>query len=234
MKKIITLFSLLFVLVALSNAQSSYTFSPTTYSSSTTASALITYSFSNSCTIFNNNTKGYGTGSITSPETFSGIKFSSGTQYTITFPSTISISSIVFKGYDNYSGKKSYFSEINGTTTSAWNDSTQYFLTAKTVVGTTAVAVMSTVTFTYDSPLATSTYTFTPAGNQIVAAITVNYTIGTEVENITAKLDMNKPTNVYTIDGRRIKTNVIRSLAIEGLQNGVYIIDNKKVVINRN
>jgi hypothetical protein len=233
MKKIITLFSLVFVMVALTNAQTTYTFSPTTYSSQTAVTTLCTYSFSNSCTISNNNTKAYGTGSITSPATFSGIKFSAGTQYTITFPSAISIKSIVVNGYDNYNGKKSYFSEINGTTTSAWNDSTQYFLTAKTVSGTTTTAVMSSVTFTYDVPVTTSTFTFTPAGNQMVVSFTINPT-STGVENITANLDMNKPTNVYAIDGRRIKTNVIRSLALEGLQNGVYIIDNKKVVINKN
>jgi hypothetical protein len=229
MKKTFTLISLVLFFVVAANAQLSYTFSPATYSSSTTNGSLITYSFSNSCTIANNNTKGYGTGSITSPVTFSGIKYSAGTQYTITFPTTVSVSSVTFYGYDNYSGKKSYFTEVNGTTTSAWNDSTQYFLTAKNG----SAAVMSTVTFTYDTPVKTNTFTYTPAGNQIVVAITVNYSsTSTGIENIAA--DLNKPTNVYSIDGRKIKTNVYRSLATEGLQPGIYIIDNKKVVVYNN
>lgn len=230
MKKTFTLISFVLFFVAAANAQLSYTLSPSTYSSSATVNTTnITYTFSNSVTVANNNTKAYGTGSITSPVTFSGIKYSAGTQYTITFPTSISVSSVSFYGYDNYTGKKSYFTEVNGTTTSAWNDSTQYFLTAK-IPGTTPTAVMSTVTFTYDTPIKTNTFTYTPAGNQIVAAITVNYTTTTTgIENVTA--DLNKPTNVYAIDGRRIRTNVFRSLATEGLPSGLYIIDNKKVVV---
>jgi hypothetical protein len=214
------LFFLFFVSVA--NAQSSYTFSTTTYSSSTTNSTLITYSFSNGCTISNNNTKAYGTGSS------SCIKYSSGTQYTINFPASVNVSSVTFYGYDNYTGKKSFFSEVNGATATAWNDSTQYFFTAKN-----PAVVMSTVTFIYTTPVTTSTYTYTPAGNQIVSTITVNYTTGgtTGVQNIALDLNANKPTNVYSIDGRRIKTNVFRSVAAEGLQPGIYIIDNQKVVV---
>jgi len=229
MKKLFTLISFVLLFIAVVNSQTSYTLTTTTYSSSTTSGSLITYLFSNSCTISNNNTKGYGTGT-------NGIKYSAGTQYTITFPSAINIDSVNFTGYDNYSGKKSYFSEVNTVTGAAWNDSTQYFLTAKTVVGTTSTAVISSVTFKYPTRLTTSTFSYTPAGNQIVVAIKVFYTSGgtTGVQNVTLDADTNKPTNVYTIDGRRIKTNVFRSLATEGLKPGMYIIDNKKVVVTQN
>ena len=220
MKTKFTLISFVLFFFSIASAQSSYTFSTTTYSSSTTNTTLITYSFSNGCTISNNNTKAYGTGSS------SCIKYSSGTQYTINFPATVNVSSVTFYGYDNYTGKKSFFSEVNGATTTAWNDSTQYFFTAKN-----PAVVMSTVTFTYDTPVTTSTFTYTPAGNQIVSTITVNYTTTTGVQNIALDLDANKPVNVYSIDGRRIKTNAIRSVATEGLQPGIYIIDNQKVVV---
>lgn len=221
MKKLFTLISFVLLFVAVANAQLSYTLTTTTYSSSTTTNTtFITYAFSNGCTISNNNTKGYGAGT-------NGIKYSTSVPYTITFPATINIDSVNFTGYDNYAGKKSYFLDVNGTTGAAWNDSTQYFLAAK--IGTTAV--ISSVTFKYPTALTTSTFAFTPAGNQMVVAIKVYYSTSTGIENITA--DLNKPTNVYTIDGRRIKTNVFRSLATEQLQNGVYIIDHKKVVINK-
>jgi hypothetical protein len=224
MKKFVTLFSLIFVFVAFANAQSTYTLTTTTYSSSTTNGSLITYLFSNSCSIANNNTKAYGTGT-------NGIKYSAGTKYTITFPSTINIDSINFSGYDNYAGKKSYFTEINSVTTGAWVDSTQYFFTAKN--GTTAVN--STVTFKYPSALTTGTFTYTPAGNQIVATIKVYYTTGgtTGVETPILNTDPNKLLDVYSVDGRRVKNNVLRSQLTDVLPNGVYIIDHKKVVINR-
>jgi hypothetical protein len=220
MKKLFTLFSFVLAFGMVINAQSTYTLNTTTYTSSTTNGSLITYQFSNSCSVSNNSTKGYGTGSS------SGIKYSAGVQYTITFPTTISILSVSFYGYDNYAGKRSYFSEMNGTLST---DTTVNYLAAKN--GSTAV--MSTVTYDYSaSPVTTGTFTFTPAGNQIVATITVTYSSTTTgVQTVT--IDPNKPTSVYTLDGKRIKTNVFRGLATDGLKSGLYIIDNKKVIVNK-
>lgn len=227
MRKTFTLLSMLFAFVVLSNAQSTYTFAPATYSSSTTNATLITYTFSNGCTISNNNTKAYSTGTISSPTAFSGIKFSAGTQYTITFPSSVSISNVTFTGYDNYAGKRSYFSEFNGV---ANTDTTQNFFTPKNV----SAAVMSTVAFNPTDITSATTLTYTPAGNQIVSTFVITYTATTPTAIQSVSVDSNKPTNVYSIDGRRIKTNVIRSQATDNLKNGVYIIDNKKVVVNNN
>jgi len=210
MKKIFTLFSLLFVMVALSNAET-ITLSPTTYNGTSTSSP---WTFSNGCTITNTASKTYATGSVY-------IKFSAVVQFTVTLPAGYTVNNVQFTGYDNYAGKRSYISEFNGTLNT---DSLQNFFSAKD--GTTAIICSNTITPT--SAITTS-FTFTITGNQSVLQIILNPIIA-GVEDILNNSDANKPTNVYTIDGRRIKTNVIRSLAIEGLQNGVYIIDNKKVV----
>jgi hypothetical protein len=235
MRKIFTLLSLIFVCAVTSFAQLTYTLSPTTATSASAAASP--WTFSNSCSVTNANSKTYSTGSITTPVTFSGIKFSAGTQYTITFPSTISLKSISFYGYDNYSGKRSYFSEMNGV---ASTDTTINFLTAKTITDATTspvttVAVMSTVTYDYSSaPLSVSSFTFTPAGNQIVVTATITYSAITTGLDATTAADSNKSVDVYSIDGRRIRTNITRKLAVETLTPGVYVIDKKKVVVTRN
>ena len=226
MRKIFTLLSLIFVCAVTSFAQLTYTLSPTTATSASAAASP--WTFSNGCSVTNANSKTYSTGSITTPVTFSGIKFSAVTQYTITFPSTISLKSISFYGYDNYSGKRSYFSEMNGV---ASTDSTINFLTSKNG----SVAVMSTVTYDYSSaPLSVSSFTFTPAGNQIVVTATITYSTLTTGLDATTAVDSNKSVDVYSIDGRRIRTNIARKLAVETLTPGVYIIDKKKVVVTRN
>jgi hypothetical protein len=226
MRKVFTLLSFILVCAGTSFAQLTYTLSPSTATSASAAASP--WTFSNSCSVTNANSKTYSTGSITTPVTFSGIKFSAGTQYTITFPSTISLKSISFYGYDNYSGKRSYFSEMNGV---ASTDSTINFLTAKNG----SVAVMSTVTYDYSSaPLSVSSFTFTPAGNQIVVTATITYSAITTGLDATTAADSNKSVDVYSIDGRRIRTNITRKLAVETLTPGVYIIDKKKVVVTRN
>jgi len=227
MRKIFTLLSFILVCAGTSFAQLTYTLSPTTATSASAAASP--WTFSNSCSVTNANSKTYSTGSITTPVTFSGIKFSAGTQYTINFPSTISFKSISFYGYDNYAGKRSYFSEMNGV---ASTDSTVNFLAAKN--GSTAV--MSTVTYDYSSaPLSVSSFTFTPAGNQIVVTATITYsTITTGLDLTTTDVDNNKLVDVYAIDGRRVCSNITRKLAIEKLTPGIYIIDKKKVVVTRN
>ena len=37
-------------------------------------------------------------------------------------------------------------------------------------------------------------------------------------------------TNVYTLQGMRVKSNVAKTHALDGLQKGIYIVDGKKVI----
>ena len=37
-------------------------------------------------------------------------------------------------------------------------------------------------------------------------------------------------TNVYTLQGMRVKSNVAKAHALDGLQKGIYIVDGKKVI----
>ncbi len=79
-------------------------------------------------------------------------------------------------------------------------------------------------------------------GSPIATASTTGGIIGdprwykgpsTGLENNIINIENNKPVNVYSIDGRLIKQNVLRSEIINELGNGIYIIDHKKVVVNR-
>jgi len=45
--------------------------------------------------------------------------------------------------------------------------------------------------------------------------------------------DPKSPIDVYSLRGQRIRYHVERDQATAGLPNGVYIIDKKKIVINR-
>jgi len=218
MKTKILLFSLLFVLVAFSNAQTTLTLSPSTISGTQSASPWV---FTNGCTITNTAGKAYSTGTVNS---VSYIKLSAVVQFTVTLPADYVVNSVQFTGYDNYAGKRSYISEFNGALNT---DSTINSFSPKDV----STAIICTNTITPVSSI-TNSFTFTITGNQTVLQIILNPT-GTGVQNTTLDLDVNKPTNVYSIDGRRIKTNVFRSQATEGLQSGIYIIDNKKVAVTK-
>jgi len=55
----------------------------------------------------------------------------------------------------------------------------------------------------------------------------------TGLENGTVNIDNTKPVNVYSIEGRLIKQNVLRSEIMNELENGIYIINREKIVINR-
>lgn len=213
MKKITFLF-VFCVSAFFANAQT-YTFDQTTYSSSATKTS---WGFNNNCTISNNNDKGYSTG--TSPY----VKFSAGVVFTITFPSTITIDKVQFTGYDNYAGKRSYISDFNGVANA---DSTVNFFPAKN-----PAAIIATNTITPSSPIVSNTLTFTLTGNQTVLQIIVNPT-STGLNQAINEFDESKPVDVFTIDGRMLKSNVIYKDIVSELKNGVYIVNNKKIVISR-
>lgn len=221
MKKIFTLFTLLIVVVLSSNAQ--INLDPTTATSASGGASP--WTFSNGCTIVNGSSKTYSTGTISTPSAFSGIKFSVGVQFTITLPAGTTVNSVLITGYDNYAGKRTYVSELNGV---IYTDSLVNYFTAKDASGTPTIC---TNTITLANP-ATNNLTFTLAGLQAVLKIVLNPS-STSVENPTIDIDLNQPVDVYTIEGRRIKTNVFRNQLTNELQNGVYIINNKKVVINK-
>jgi hypothetical protein len=178
------------------------------------------WTFSDGYTITNANGKGYATGSEL------GIKFSNGTKFTVNIPTGISVDTVKFVGYDNYSGTDSYISELNGTTLS----STAYVFTQKTASGTYTVC-SNTIPFLIP---ATGSFTFTLGGNQTVLYLVLSTRTATGIKTQTVlTADPNAPVNVYTLDGRQVRYNVVRSRATEGLANGIYIIDRQKIVVNR-
>lgn len=194
------------------------TLSQSTYSGTSGASSP--WTFNDGYSIANSNTKTYATGSEM------GIKFSTGVKFTVNVPTGVVVDSVTFVGYDNYTGTDSYISELNGTSFT----STNYVFTQKTSSGTYTVC-------TNKMPLTTpasGSFTFTVSGNQIVAYLilsTHSASMGTQSTTILAA-DPNTPVDVYTIDGRLIRANVVRHKSTDGLQNGIYIIDNQKVAVN--
>ena len=183
------------------------------------ANAPSPWSFDGGYSISNSNSKNYSTGSEM------GIKYSAATQYTIGMPNGIVVDSITFAGYDNYADGDSYLGELDGTTF----PSTTYLFPRKSDSGT-YTSVTHTVALT--APKSNS-FTFTIQGKQVVLRIILwTRTPATSTKHLNAKLlDPNGKTNVYSINGRLIKMNVIRANATEGLRNGIYIIDNQKVII---
>jgi len=220
MKKIVTLFALLFTYVAILNAQ--LFLDPTTATSASAAASP--WTFNNGCTISNGNSKTYSTGTISTPSAFTGIKFSVGVQFTISLPSGYTVNSVQMTGYDNYAGKRTYISELNGVLNT---DSLVNFFTAKDA---SSVATICSNTINLATP-ATNTLTFTLSGLQAVLKIILNPATAS-VENVTMNIDMNKIVDVYSIDGRRIKSNIMFSQAMQELANGVYVIEKQKIIIN--
>ncbi|MDD4970019.1 MAG: pectate lyase [Paludibacter sp.] len=184
--------------------------------------AVSPWTFNNSYSITNNASKAYATGSE------QGIKFSTGVQFTVNLPTGITVDSVKFVGYDNYAGADSYLSELNGTT----YESTNYVFTQKDASGIYTVC-------THNIPLpapASGSFTFTLGGNQVVLCVVLSTRTATDLKiNATPilALDPKVPINVYNVAGQRIRSNIARGQATEGLSNGVYIIDNHKIGIKR-
>ena len=197
---------------------SKVTLSQSTYAGTTGATSP--WLFNNGYSITNNSSKTYATGSEL------GIKFSTGVQFTLNLPSGITVDSVKLVGYDNYAGVDSYLSELNGTTYST----SDYVFTQKTASGVYSVC-------TQNIPLsipASGAFTFTLGGSQVVMSIVLSTKSTTGIRNTTILYaDPNAPVNVYSMDGRLLRKNVIRSHSEEGLPNGIYIIDKQKTVINK-
>ncbi len=225
MKKTNSIILFLFFFVSVASAQATYTINKDTYSISTVST---TWEFSNGCTVSNNNSKGYSAG--TAPY----IKFSAGVVFTVTLPSTTTINRVEFKGYNNYNTLDSYIKEFNGTEYAA----TEYVFKRKDLTGvdstsnSVGAAVICTNTVTPASPITANTFTFTIIGNQTVMQIIINPT-STGLSEITSEFEENKPVNIFSIDGRMLKSNVIYKDIVSELKNGVYIVNNKKIVISR-
>jgi hypothetical protein len=172
------------------------------------------YTFNNGFSITNTKGKGYATGSN------NGIKYSSGTQYTIVIPTNFTVTAVEFIGYDNYADVDAYLGELGGVTYT----STQYVFPQKDASGTTTTKDYN-VTLT--NP-ATGTLTFTPQGKQVVWKIILTVTTSTGIKKIYTVDASSK--NIYTTDGRLIKNNATDS-DINSLSKGIYIIGNKTRIV---
>ncbi|MBP1677087.1 MAG: hypothetical protein H6Q20_1646 [Bacteroidetes bacterium] len=184
------------------------------------AGAASPWSFDGGYTITNSNAKTYSTGSEL------GVKYSAGTQYTVTLPLDIAVDSLVFSGYDNYADADSYLAELNGTAYGA----DKYVFVKKKETGDYTLC-KHTVTI---NPSAKNLLTFTFQGKQVALSIVLWVrTVITENKSTIILTDNDTLVNVYTIEGRLIRSGIPRRSATESLPHGVYVIDNKKVLIIR-
>ena len=199
-----------------SGSATKVTLSQSTYTGTSGASSP--WLFSAGYSITNSNSKAYATGSEL------GIKFSTGVQFAVNLPTGISVDTVKFVGYDNYATADSYISELNGTT----YGTTDYVFKQKTASGT---YIVCTNTIPLSTPVSGS-LTFALGGNQTVMYIVLSTRTSTGLKTQTIlTADPNTPINVYTLDGRLVRHNVIRSQATVGLANGVYVVDRQKIVI---
>jgi hypothetical protein len=165
----------------------SYTLSQTTYESGSS-----TMEFADGVSISNTKGKGYAAGKD------GGIKYSAGVQYTVNLPAKVSIDKAIFTGYDNYAEVDAYLSEVNGVT----YESTQYVFPQK------QGDAYTTVSHTVEFPVpASESFTFTPAGKQVVLTITL---IGTQaIADAISTSEVNihpVATTYYNLKGQRIST----------------------------
>ena len=173
----------------------SFTISQLTNTGNNTSSV---WDFNDGITISNEKSKSYAAGKE------NGIKYSAGVQYTIHLPEKVSISKMLFTGYDNYGETDAYIGAINGTTYDKdtyvfpqKDASEQYFIKSHEV------------TLPYP---AKETLTFTPQGKQVVWIIDLTGTKETSGIDVT---EASQPvsTTYYNLQGMRV----------EGQQHGIII-----------
>lgn len=163
--------------------------------------------FNNGFSISNEKGKTYDVGSGTNY-----IKFSAN-QYTIIIPDGIKIAKMDIEGKDNYADADAYIGEINGKS----YDATTYIFPKDKSVKKYSVE--------FDSPVE-HTLTFTPKVKQCILAFTL-YTYATSsIAGITVDNKLMADTNIYDLSGR-----VVAQKGYKGLKKGIYIFNNKKIVV---
>ena len=173
----------------------SFTISQLTNTGNNTSSV---WDFNDGITISNEKNKSYAAGKE------NGIKYSAGVQYTIHLPEKVSISKMLFTGYDNYGETDAYIGEINGMT----YDNTTYVFPQKDASEQYFIKSHE-VTLPYP---AKETLTFTPQGKQVVWIIDLTGTKETSGIDVT---EDSQPvsTTYYNLQGMRV----------EGQQHGIII-----------
>ena len=177
----------------------SFTISQLTNTGNNTSSV---WDFNDGITISNEKSKSYAAGKE------NGIKYSAGVQYTIHLPEKVSISKMLFTGYDNYGETDAYIGEINGMT----YDNTTYVFPQKDASEQYFIKSHE-VTLPYP---AKETLTFTPQGKQVVWIIDLTGTKETSGIDVT---EVSQPvsTTYYNLQGMRV----------EGQQHGIIISKTK-------
>ena len=173
----------------------SFTISQLTNTGNNTSSV---WDFNDGITISNEKSKSYAAGKE------NGIKYSAGVQYTIHLPEKVSISKMLFTGYDNYGETDAYIGEINGMT----YDKDTYVFPQKAASEQYFIKSYE-VTLPYP---AKETLTFTPQGKQVVWIIDLTGTKETSGIDVT---EASQPvsTTYYNLQGMRV----------EGQQHGIII-----------
>ncbi len=165
-------------------ADASYELSQTTYLSGTT-----TMLFDGGISISNQNSKSYQAGKE------NGIKYSVGVQYTVSLPDDVTISKATFTGYDNYAETDSYLQEVAGQE----YESTQFVFPKKNGDNYSVVSVP----VSFPAPV-TGSFTFTPAGKQIVVAILLEGTKAAAAAISRHEASLPVAIEYYNLQGQRI------------------------------
>jgi len=192
----------------------SYVLSSSTCTSAT--DAVSPWTFSNGCTITNTAGKKYATAKSNT------LKYSKGTQFTITLPENITITKVTIAGYSNEDNNKCYLAEVNGNTYS----STDYIFPDRKA--TTSTDTKAEITL---STPATGSITFTPQDAQAAWVITLTgkNTSSTAIAQIKSDTAIHNE-NIYDLAGRIVKQNA-SAKDIQDLNKGIYIYNNKKYVV---
>lgn len=173
-----------------------------------------TWNFKNGCSISNTASKSYTTAKVNT------IKYSKGTQFTITLPEGVSITSAIFAGYANEDGNTCYLGELNGT---EYGSDTYVFPSR-----TTSTSTDTSFEIELSTP-ATSTITFIPKNAQAAWIITLKGTKGgtSGINNIVANKSDSQDNNIYDLSGRLVRKNAADA-DLTNLSKGIYIYKNKK------
>lgn len=166
-----------------------------------------TYDFS-----VNSGGKGYSQGTGCG---ITGIKYSRNVTYTINIPDGIEIAKAEFTGYCNGDGQTAYLYKCGDRTFG----STEYTFPPRDESST------STHMIELDTPAKGQMEVRFSGDNQVVMIIKLYTDVSNGIQKVYT-IDPNTKGNViYTLDGRRVSND------INSLSKGVYIINNKKVVV---